>query len=159
MPAPTATLVPVVRIEMGINKNTGQAPARFNTSTSWIRGGGPVELFAPPQQQAEWLLIRSLWIASQCVERCCHVDGASITGSAVTANLRSHLSTGHTWPLSPCTNVAGTGVRFLLRRGHWENPGQYLPDLQSEARAPGAVIMDSGLQLEVQSTRYIPRVH
>ncbi|AEO58906.1 hypothetical protein MYCTH_2134674 [Thermothelomyces thermophilus ATCC 42464] len=171
MPAPTATLVPVVRIEMGINKNTGQAPATFNTSTLWMRVGGPVELFTPPQQQAEGLLIRSSWIASQCVERCCHVDGASITGSAVTANLRLHLSTGHTWPLSMFERRTlrgltdrrpmspGQGFGFCCAEDAGRNPGQYLPDLQSEARAPSAVITDSGLQLEVQSTGYIPRVH
>lgn len=35
----TATPFPVVGVKTGIDRNTGQAPARLNINTLWARGG------------------------------------------------------------------------------------------------------------------------
>ncbi|KAH6640594.1 hypothetical protein F5144DRAFT_482480 [Chaetomium tenue] len=44
-PAPTATPFPVVGAKTGINKNTGQTPARLNINTLWARGGPQWDLY------------------------------------------------------------------------------------------------------------------
>ncbi|KAK4042387.1 hypothetical protein C8A01DRAFT_44636 [Parachaetomium inaequale] len=45
VPAPTATPFPVVGVKAGINKNTGQAPARLNINTLWARRGPQWDLY------------------------------------------------------------------------------------------------------------------
>ncbi|KAK3901105.1 hypothetical protein C8A05DRAFT_16668 [Staphylotrichum tortipilum] len=89
-PSPSGTPFPVVGVKTGIDKSTGQPPARLNINTLWARGGPQWDLFilafAELQALDETNELSYFGITGihgfphSAWNGVCHVDGAPITG-------------------------------------------------------------------------------